>query len=160
MDGLAEMTDGYHYTACGLDYVYLINGYTEHETPHGTGVSIKDARRLHEVIARDVVTSGWPLRGQEVRFLRGMLKLSQEGMARVLGQKRGSVARWEMASNKAIPPVADRALRFFYALKADGNETAARLVELVAEIDDLEHQMHVLRTMSLEETDRDWKIAA
>ena len=42
------MTDGYHYTGCGLDYVYLLKGYALHETDHGPGVSIEDARRLHE----------------------------------------------------------------------------------------------------------------
>jgi hypothetical protein len=33
MDGLKTMTEGYHYTKSGLDYVYLMNGYTVHDTP-------------------------------------------------------------------------------------------------------------------------------
>jgi DNA-binding transcriptional regulator YiaG len=160
MDGLANMTDGYHYTACGLDYVYLLNGYTERETPHGSGISIRDARRLHEVIARAVITSGRRLRGQEVRFLRGMMHLSQEGLARVLGQRRGSVARWEMGHEKAIPGAADRALRLFSALKLDGHETAVELVNLLTELDEIEHKIEALWNMRLQETNNDWKIAA
>jgi putative transcriptional regulator len=120
MDGLALMRDRYRYADCGLDYVYLLNGYTLHETEHGAGVSIEDARRLHERVALDIIGDPHPLRGQEVRFLRGMMKVSQEGLARVLRQRRGSVARWEAEANKAVPGAADSALRMFYALKAGG----------------------------------------
>src|SRR6266404_24208 len=125
MDGLEQMTEGYHYKACGLDYVYLQNGYTIHDHPkHGRGVSIKDARGLHNAIARLIVSSPAPLRGQEVRFLRAQLKLSQEGLARVLQQERGSVARWEGAPDKPIIGSADSALRLFYALRAGGHDLA------------------------------------
>jgi len=46
------MTEIFHYTDCGLDYVYLANGYTVHETAHAKGVSIKDARtaRVHRPV--------------------------------------------------------------------------------------------------------------
>ena len=152
------MTEGYRYTACGLDYVYLQNGYTVHEDRnYGRGISIKDARGLHSAIARFVVSAPAPLRGQEVRFLRSQLKLSQEGLARVLQQSRGSVARWEGAPNEEIPGVADSALRLFYALEADGHELAKKIVVLLKEIDDLEHKMHVLEFV---DTDEGWKKAA
>jgi DNA-binding transcriptional regulator YiaG len=155
MDGLDQMSELFHYTHCGLDYVYLLNGYTIHHHPqHGPGVSIKNAHGLHNAIAKLIVSSPSPLRGQEVRFLRAELKASQEGLARILGQKRGSVARWEGEPDKAIPGVADRALRFFYALRANGVELGRKIVELVTEIDDLEHPQSVLR---LEETERGWR---
>jgi DNA-binding transcriptional regulator YiaG len=158
MDGLEQMTEGYHYTASGLDYVYLQNGYTVHEHPkHGRGVSIENARGLHQVIASLIVSSPAPLRGQEVRFLRSQLKLSQAGLARVLQQERGSVARWEADPNKPIPGAADSALRLFYALSADGHELAKKIVDLLADIDDLEHQMHVLQFVA---TGGGWKKAA
>lgn len=133
------MTDEYHYTDCGLDYVYLQNGYTVHTTRHGDGVSIKDARALHERIALDILDRHSPLQGQDVRFLRGMLHLSQEGLARVLRQQRGSVARWEAEPGKDLPGAADSALRMFYALKAGGHDTATKVVALLQEIDDLTH---------------------
>jgi len=154
------MTEGYHYTGCGLDYVYLLNGYTLHKTAHGTGVSIKDAKQLHERIALDVIGRPHPLRGQEVRFLRGMLHLSQEGLARILRQRRGSVARWEAAQEKVIPGAADTALRMFYALKAGGHEVAQKLVELLQEIDELEHKLHTLRNMQLKKDDHWVRMAA
>jgi len=120
------MTEGFHYTDSGLDYVYLTSGYTIHKTDHGTGASIENARQLHEHLALDIVSRPYPLRGQEVRFLRAMLKVSQEGLARVLRQRRGSVARWEAEPDKDLPGAADSALRMFYALKAGAHETAAK----------------------------------
>ncbi|WP_158925467.1 DNA-binding transcriptional regulator [Acidisphaera sp. S103] len=153
------MNEGYHYTGCGLDYVYLLNGYTMHETEHGRGVSIKDARQLHERIALDIIGGPHSLRGQEVRFLRGMLKLSQEGLARVLRQRRGSVARWEAEPDKKIPGAADSALRMFYALKAGGHEIAEKLVDLLQEVDELEHEVRGLRALRLRKNE-DWTQAA
>ena len=153
------MIEGFHYTGCGLDYVYLLNGYTVHETVHGKGVSIKDARQLHERIALDIIGGPHPLRGQEVRFLRGMLKLSQEGLARVLRQRRGSVARWEADPDKKIPGAADSALRMFYALKAGGHEIAEKLVDFLQEVDELEHEVHSLRALQLRKN-VDWTRAA
>src|SRR5665213_3450402 len=107
MDGLDQMTEGYHYTTCGLDYVYLQNGYKVHETKHGKGVSISHAQGLHDAIARMVVGAPFRLRGQEVRFLRAQLKLSQDGLARALRTRRGSVARWEGQPQQAISGPAD-----------------------------------------------------
>jgi hypothetical protein len=89
MDGLAGMNERYRYTGCGLDYVYLLDGYTVLETEHGRDVPIKDARQLHDRIALDIIGGPHPLRGQEVRFLRGMLKLSQEGWRGCCGSAAG-----------------------------------------------------------------------
>lgn len=149
------MTDGFHYTACGLDYVYLQNGFQVRETRHGKATAIKDAQGLHEAIARAIISSPHRLRGQEVRFLRAQLKLSQEGLARVLRQRRGSVARWEAAPDKDIPGPVDAALRMFYALKADQHAVAERLVDLLTEIDDLEHKRSV-REAAFCDTDAGW----
>jgi DNA-binding transcriptional regulator YiaG len=150
------MTDLFHYTDCGLDYVYLANGYTVHETAHGEGVSIKDARALHACIALDVVAKPRPLQGQDVRFLRGLLRLSQEGLAKVLRQQRGSVARWEAEAGKDIPGAADSALRMFYALKAGGHDIAVKVVDLLQQIDELQHAPHDL----LMRNDGEWRAAA
>jgi DNA-binding transcriptional regulator YiaG len=132
------MIESYHYTGCGLDYVRLLNGYKVHESPDGRGVSIDNADGLHEAIARCVVASPFRLRGQEVRFLRSMLDLSQDGLARVLGTKRLTVARWEAKPHGLIPGPADRALRLIYARKADGDALMARILDLLAEIDSAE----------------------
>lgn len=150
------MTEGYHYTACGLDYVYLQNGYKVHETKHGKGVSISNAQGLHEAIARMIIGHMPRLRGQEVRFLRAQLKLSQDGLARILRTRRGSVARWEGMPDHAIPGTADAALRMFYALKADKHTLAERMVDLLTELDELEHQIAMKEAMNFRETAGEW----
>jgi DNA-binding transcriptional regulator YiaG len=152
-----QMTELYHYTSCGLDYVYLCNGYTLRETRHGKGVAIHEAAALHEAIARVVITRPGRLRGQEVRFLRSLLKLSQEGLARVLRTRRVSVARWECRPNHSIPGAADAALRLFYALKADRHGLAEQICDILAELDDLQHEIAALdHDIRLCETARGW----
>ena len=149
------MTEGYRYTACGLDDVYLLNGYTGHETPYGEGVSIEDADGLHRVIALDIVTSPRRIRGQEVRFLRSQLELSQEGLARVLRTSRPTIARYEGSPDKAIPGSVETALRLFYAAAIDGDPSAENIVELLKELDELEHV-----AVMFEETPHGWIRAA
>ena len=146
------MTERYHYTACGLDYVYLLNGFKEHETPYGQGVSIQDADGLHETIALAVISSPHALRGQEVRFLRSLLDISQAGLGDILGASRATVARWEGARDQAIPGASDRTLRMFYALKVIGHEVADRVVGILAEIDEMEHKQALF-----EETEQGWE---
>jgi hypothetical protein len=65
------MTEGYHYTKSVLDYVYLMNGYTVHDTPYGFGVSIQHTEQLYDAIAKEIIRRPNRMRGQEVRFLRG-----------------------------------------------------------------------------------------
>ena len=45
----------YHYTECGLDNVWLSNGYTEKKTAYGKAVSISNADELHKILAEDLV---------------------------------------------------------------------------------------------------------
>lgn len=158
MDQTNQMPELYHYTSCGLDYVYLRNGYVERQTRHGTGVAIHDAGALHEAIARAVITRPERLRGQEVRFLRSLLKLSQDGLARILRTQRASVARWEGRPNHQVPGTADSALRLFYALRADHHGLAEQICDVLAEIDDLEHQIAVMgHQIRLRETGNGWE---
>jgi len=41
--------NGYHYRECGLDNVWLLNGYELHDTPYGKGVSFVDVEGLRDV---------------------------------------------------------------------------------------------------------------
>ena len=119
------MAEPYHYTECGLDYVYLANGYTVHPSAYGDAVEVDHASALDRAIALAVIRHQRSLTGQEVRFLRGLLDLTQAELAELLGKDAQSVARWERMKN-AIPPTEDRALRQIY-LEESGH--AARFVE-------------------------------
>lgn len=67
----------YHYTECGLNNIYLINGYNFIETSRGTSISIKDIDGLHKVIGLFLMTSKKDLSGDEIRFLRHEMLMSQ-----------------------------------------------------------------------------------
>ncbi len=56
---------------------------------------------LHELLLRDILSNGHVLGGEEVRFIRKALGLSQASLADRLGVHRVSVARWESSE---IPP--------------------------------------------------------
>ena len=75
----------YHYTECGLDNVWLENGYKVHKTPYGKGVSIDDASGLHAVLVAELVKKQGRITGKELRFLRTHLALSQSNLAKCLG---------------------------------------------------------------------------
>jgi len=126
----------YHYTMCGLDYIYLKNGYRRQETEYGAGVSIERAHSLDRSIAVSVLTSFARLRGQEVRFMRSLVDFSQTDLAVHLGVKRITVARWEAAPKTPIPGPADRAFRVLAASKLFDAEWAISLLDMFAEIAD------------------------
>ena len=126
----------YHYTMCGLDNVRLRNGYREHDTDYGKGVSIEHADALDRAIAEAVIMSHARMRGQEVRFLRSLLDKSQADLARELGVQRVTVARWEGSPTTPIPGAADRALRALAAKALFGGECLGLVVDTFSEITD------------------------
>lgn len=141
VDGLALINGEnlYHFEGCGLDYVWLYNGFEYRDTQRGRVVRIRNLDGLHAAIARWVVNNPNKLRGQEVRFLRSMLGVSQEGLGKLLGQSRASVARWEGNRNKAIPPGSDHWLRVVYTKKAEGDTAVCQLVDLLTKLDEIKH---------------------
>jgi transcriptional regulator with XRE-family HTH domain len=130
----------FQYKGSGLDWVYLLNGYDLVETPYGTGYAIHNAGGLHEAIAREIVTRPAPIRGQELRFLRSVLDLSQAGMGKIVGLSRVQIARLEGKRQTRITPSADRALRLFFGLRDQKRESAERIIEVLSEIDSSESE--------------------
>jgi len=156
MDG-HQMTEVFHYEACGLDNIQLANGFHVKETEHGRGVSIEDIDGLHQAIARGIITSQSRMRGQEVRFLRSLLDISQKNLGRLLGQGRATVARWEERRNTPIPPAADRALRLYYGAKIDGDAVMTQLLEIMEEIDELEHRLATYELQQFKSEEGHWE---
>jgi putative transcriptional regulator len=112
----------YHYTMCGLDNVYLENGYEIHQTPQGRGVSIEHADILDKAIARAIVYGTSPLTGKEFRFLRSQLDKTQLEIAGLFGTDTQTVARWEKGENVANP-AADRLIRILYLQDVEQNHS-------------------------------------
>jgi len=147
MDGLAVIDGGrmYHYKEVGLEYVWLRNGFECRDTPRGRSVRIHDRDGLHAAIGRWIVASPARLRGKEVRFLRSLLNLSQEGLGKLLRQSRATIARWEGEPEKAIPNGSEDWLRVVYAKKAEGNNAVCKLVDLLTEMDELKNGKAAVR---------------
>lgn len=146
----------YQYTDSGLDNVYLENGYTVHETAYGKGVSIQDTAGLHRAIGAWLVELPKPLNGAELRFLRIEMELSQKTLAEIIGSTEQNVRRWEKARNKSIHGPEDRLLRALYLEYAGGDGSVRRIVDRLAELDQIEYaEAHLHR-----ETNEEWQIAA
>jgi DNA-binding transcriptional regulator YiaG len=93
-----------HYTACGLDDVYLLSGYELHQTPYGNGVSVTDVDGLHRAIGLHLARDKKVLNGKEIRFLRKQMDLTQAELAELLGVTSQTVARWEKGEFETQAP--------------------------------------------------------
>ena len=144
----------YHYRLSGLDYVYLVNGFTRQETEYGPGISIDDLYGLHRAIAEDIIEDRAHLSGHEVRFLRKEMDLSQAGLAVMLGVDAQTVARWEKGQTDVTGP-ADRLVRILYLEHIGGNQDVRRLIDTLADLDEIEHGRRCF-----EETAEGWRTAA
>ena len=142
------------YTLCGLDYVYLLNGFTLHETEYGNGFSIDNVEGLHAAIAEDIVRNRAHLSGQEIRFLRKEMDLAQQGLANWLGVDVQTVARWEK-DEYDVHPTADRLIRFIWREVKQQTPEVLTLIARLNAIDD-----NGAHRRCFEETSEGWKAAA
>lgn len=84
-----------HFTACGLDNVFLGSGYDVVDTPEGRGVRIRDLDALHCAIGEYLATHKKTLLGKELRYLRQHMGLTQAELGNLIGLGSQQVARWE-----------------------------------------------------------------
>ncbi|KJB94604.1 hypothetical protein N826_10270 [Skermanella aerolata KACC 11604] len=81
------------------------------------------------------------------------MRLSQEGLARIMRTSRPAIARYEGNPQKEIPGSADVALRLFYAARMTSDPIAREVADLLTEIDELEHDS---RAVTFKETEFGW----
>ncbi len=143
------------YAGCGLRNVWLQNGYTVKQTPHGKAVAIQDVDGLHRVLAL-MITRKPRMSGAEFRFLRKELDLSQAALAQMFGYDAQTIALWE--KNKLrVPRLADRMLRLIYREHAEGNVKIREMIDRVADTDRRDHET---RKLVFVDTDKGWKAKA
>src|SRR3989339_1757965 len=94
----------YHYNECGLDNIYLSNGFKFMKTPRGNSISIHDIDGLHKAIGLYLATSKKDLSKKEIRFLREEMLMSQPTLGRLLGVSEQSVRRWETGKTEIPKP--------------------------------------------------------
>lgn len=145
-------TDSYHYRACGLENVYLLNGFSIEDTRHGRTVAIDDMDGLHRAIGRHLALKKKELTGRELRFLRRELGLSQQRLGELLSKSGQTVARWEKGRNR-IDGTAENLFRVLYLEHIGGNPNIRALLGRLAELDELVEE----RKMGFEETGGGWR---
>lgn len=145
----------YHYTLCGLNNIYLLNGYEEYDTPYGKGVAIDNIDGLHFAIARDLINAPRRLLPEEFRFLRKEMKCSQGSFGLTIGVNEQTIARIE--KGELVPRVSFEAV--FRALAAEvllkeRSEMKALLSDITKQEDELFDEN---KKIVLESKGNEWK---
>lgn len=137
------MTKNFHYTACGLDNVWLANGYQVKTTRHGTAVSVSDVDGLHQLLAKTLIEKPGRLTGKEFRFLRTQLGLSQEALGVLLDFSENAVSLWERKDT--VPSACDKCLRMWVLSKLEGNTKLADAIARTQTVHKLIYQKYVVK---------------
>jgi len=150
----------YHYTECGLDNVYLTNGFEVTRTEDGDEeVFIHDIHGLHRAIGLCLVTKPSRLEGNEIRFIRHTLDVSQTSFARLMGVTYQSVLNWEKGKVD-LPKTADHLMKalFFSYLNRDGSRVVYDKINEIADLDADEAES--AERIVFEERASVWRMAA
>ncbi len=145
----------YHYTSCGLDYIWLKNGFTLKQTAHGEAVSIHQLEELHKVIGLHLINNEGYLSGMEIRYLRKELDMPQVQLATILGVSENTIRGWENDRQKISGP-ADRVLRLIYREHVEGNKKVRDMIERISQLNREARKARI----EIEETDSGWRTAA
>ena len=159
----------YHYRECGLDDVYLVNGFTRFKSARGTSVAIKNIDMLHQAIGTHLCNQARELSGKEIKFLRRELMLSQAALAHLVGVKEQTVHRWE-ADKNSMPRATEALLRRLYMEQVENDDDSLRdLLKRIADLEDQIHHRHELifklkatrrRKSSVGQQSAQWALAA
>lgn len=143
----------FHFRTCGLDNVYLKDGFNISED--GFSYSISNIKELHHCIAMYLVNQTSTLAPKELKFLRKELRMTQSELARKVGVDVQTVARWEKGDSET--KVADRMIRILYMTSFNSTVNSADVLgflDTISELDDTSHSQWVF------EQSENWKIAA
>lgn len=157
-------TDPLHYTACGLDDVYLVNGFTRDVVDGEDYVTVADLDGLWKTIGLHLVTTSKILAPKEIRFLRDHMDMTQAQLGALLRVSDQTVARWEKGETKLIPGPADFMLRVLFlgspVAQPQGGEILQKLKELCEDIVGGDEQVRRPVLFRHSEHSRRWKKAA
>jgi DNA-binding transcriptional regulator YiaG len=129
----------YLYKECGLDHIYLMNGFSIERVDGEDYVSIENVDGLWKAIGLNLVTEKKILSPKEIRFLRGLMGMTQSELAKLLRVDDQTVARWEKKKSK-LPGPADLGLRMLFlnskVAQPEGNEILVKLQETISNLVD------------------------
>jgi DNA-binding transcriptional regulator YiaG len=136
--GEAQSSRALRYEACGLDEIYLLNGFKFESRGGRKFIQIMDCEALHMEIARHLVLTRKVLSGKEIRFIRVQMDQTQRELAESLGLTSQTVARWEK-DQIPIPGAADRLLRILFMVSLlDGEELHKMVSGLSEQIENMD----------------------
>lgn len=149
----------YHYTECGLDNIYLINGFEITKNNDDEEIFIHDIHGLHRMIGMSLIGKQGSLLGNEIKFIRTTLDFSQSTLAKLLGCTYQTILLWE--KNKTpISKTADRLLRiiFFEYLNPQKDKTVYDLINEIADFDAEIISEQKINKISFEEVSEKWQL--
>jgi DNA-binding transcriptional regulator YiaG len=142
----------YHYRESGLGNVYLKNGFVLEDHPdYGQLVSISNAEGLHKTIGNAIAGKTAPLTGDEFRYLRVELNLSQKALGDLFDVSDQTVARWEKEETE-IPRTAELVIRNYFLQSKFGDTKIKELTDKLASLD----AEKIMLDIYLEETQETW----
>lgn len=147
----------YHYTDCGLPNVFLRSGFIVREIDGEEAVAIHNLDGLHKVIGLDILHKAPILTGDEIRFLRKEMDLTQNSLGKIIGVSEDTVRGWETGRH-AIPSPADKLLRGLYSEQINGDGSLRELLKGIGRLDRKIAEDE--RQMNFEENEGDWQLAA
>lgn len=148
----------YHYTLCGLSYIYLKNGYEITQEDGEEYISFHELKDLHRLIGKDIINQAKPMTGEQAKYLRVEMNCSQKQIGNLLGLDAQTVARWEKNTLAAVDRTVDTSLRALYAESIDEESKTGFFLRLLADTDE-KNTLEKLE-LELEEKQHHWNKVA
>lgn len=146
----------YQYTECGLENIYLKNGYKIIDDPdYGEITTVINTKGLHKAIGKELALGSSNLSGAEIRFLRTELNLSQKRLANLMGLDAQTIARWEKGSGQ-IPRSSELVLRGYYLNSFFGDGDFKMLTDKLSSLD---AQHHMIKIELEELENKQWQVS-
>ncbi len=133
LDGEEHNPEPLHYTQCGLDDVYLVNGFSREETDYGPATSIHNVDGLHRVIGLHIVSHKKTLSAKEMKFLRRQMNFTQLELGNAMGITDQTIARYEKDEAPVSGPV-NKLIRIIYAYHLLPPEAQREVLDRLAEL--------------------------
>jgi len=161
LSGEEIKNEPYAYTVCGLDNIFLLNGYLVKWHDGEEHISVKDVDGLHLAIGRYLVMHRKGLSPKEIRFLRKTMELTQAELAGKLGNDAQSVARWEKGICE-IPGTSEKLLRATFLAENVRDEADLHVLQelLVSAMNELDALDEVRPAQAQFELEAHWAEAA
>jgi DNA-binding transcriptional regulator YiaG len=140
------------YPECGLDNVVLVNVPVWECRNGHRDVQVPAVEQLHDVLAQAVVSQSWPLKGQDIRFLRKHLGYSVRHFSDVIGLNYVTLSKFEN-ERSAIPRKLNALVRLFCAqslCERHNRPLPTRLIPLLEQLEASLDMGHDLRMEHVE----------